>query len=295
MATKSVSFHIGIGTYDPNVFLAASKLLSAADDARAMYNLATTLGYRALDLVSRDIWDGKVPRPPNVLIDEDAKYTRAVNLFRQSAALLQDEGDRCLITFSGHGTQFKKLPGVVNGDGEFNEAACLFDFPLVDDVICGLLGDFKKGVDVFLMLDCCHSGSTSEAILEDNKILLELVDSHKQPSTLGKAKVAAMPSVAPPQIPAELMAKFKGFDRGTLRANIAIFEACQDTETTFDGKNPGNLSVYTQKFVNAVGDGVNSVRAVADAIAVGKPTIANCNPRFQHTKNDAFLSKPMKA
>ena len=89
-------------------------------------------------------------------------------------------------------------------------------------------------------------------------------------------------------------AKFKGFDRAKIAANVAAFEACRDNESTFDGKNPGDLSVYTKKFVGAVGDGMKTVRDVVSAIDA-MPEIENCHPQFQHTIDETFLGKRIKA
>jgi hypothetical protein len=298
MPNKHVSFHIGVHAYDPTVYQ-AKDLLSASDDARAMYNLADRLGFTPLDLKPRGQWDGTQPKtPPNVKIDQAAKYDDVVKLFNDAAALLKDEGDRCFITFSGHGTQFEKdLP--TNGDGKFNEAVCVFDFPLIDDVIVGLLGAFNKGVDVFLMLDCCHAGPTSDKkvghLLEGNKVaLLPLGAPPKQSSKFGIPKVAPKPTAPPPLRATQLFAEFKGFDRSTLTANVAAFLACRDTENTFDGKNPGDLSIFTRKFLDAVGDGTKSIRAVGQAVELPDPAITVCHPRFQHSEDETFLDRLMK-
>lgn len=296
MPNEHVSFHIGVRAYDPTVYH-ANDLLSAADDARAMYNLADRLGFTPLDLIPRGQWDGtQAKTPPNVKIDQAAKYDDVVKLFDDAAALLK-EGDRCFITFSGHGTQFEKDPPT-DGEGEFNEAVCVFDFPLIDDVIAGLLGAFNKGVDVLLMLDCCHAGPTSNNVshvLEGNKVaLLPAGAPPKRSSKYGIPKVAPKPTAPPPAKPTQLFAKFKGFDRTTLKANTAVFMACRDTENTFDGKNPGNLSIFTKKFLKAVGDGTKSIRDVGQAVELPDPAIPVCHPRFQHSGDETILDRPMK-
>jgi len=297
MPNKRVSFHVGVKVYDPQVYHEAPDLLSSADDARQMYNLAGALGYTGFDLKPRGKWQGADAAPPEVLIDQAAKYADVVGLFDDAAALLQDEGDACFITFSGHGTQFKKDPPLPDPEGKFNEAVCVFDFPLVDDVIVGLLGAFKKGVDVFIVLDCCHAGATSlhkGAILQDDKIALLPVMLPKQQPPQHGTKEAAAPLDPPPPLHNELFEKFKGFDRTKIAANVAAFEACRDNKSTFDGKNPGELSLYTAKFVNAIGDGSTTVADVAAAIQA-MPDEEDCEPQFQHTQDVTFLNKPMSA
>src|SRR4051812_12035195 len=152
MATKRVSFHVGVRTYDATAFPTAAPLQSPADDVRAMYNLANDLGYTPLDLVSRGSWIGAAPQPPNVLTDTAATYSSVVGLFRSAAALLQNNGDSCFITFSGHGTQFSNNEVHPTPDGLLDEAVCLHDYTLLDDVLYGLLAGFANDVNVLLVL-----------------------------------------------------------------------------------------------------------------------------------------------
>lgn len=302
MAAKRISFHVGVGTYDPHVYPTALPLLSAAFDARSMFNTALDLGYTPFDLKPAVAWDGTPPAPPNVFIDSAAKYDAVIDAFEQAADML-DDGDSCLISFSSHGTQFKNNAPQPTPDGPLNEAVCLFDYTLLDDVIYGLLGGFKKGVDVILMLDCCRAGATSPdigALLEaplppslaarQKTQLPSFLAARQTAPQFGKAKVIRPPNTsAAPQRAIDLQAKFKETNRLALSANVAAFEACGDKEDTFDGIDKNRASLYTFKFIEAVKSGAKSIGELANAIAQAQPQVPKCTPRFQRVGEDAFL------
>ena len=293
---KKISLHIGVGRYDPTTYPTAAKLISPALDARAMYNRADRLGYTPFDLTSRGQWNGSAPAPPNVLIDKKATYETVVGAFQDAAELLTNEGDKCLITFSGHGTQFANNDPMPNDEGPEDEALCLYDYALLDDVLYGLLEGFAKGVDVTLVLDCCHAGASSTdagAILLGRKLALAnrfLLSKLNATSPFGIAKVTRKPTIPAPPLAVELQKQFNDFNRLRLDANVAVFEACGDRQNTFDGKNPGDLSVYTTKFVAAVDRGITSVGALDAAITAATPHIVNCTPRLQRAGDDVFLN-----
>jgi len=311
MASKRVSFHVGVRTYDASVFPTAAPLQSPADDVRAMYNLANDLGYTPLDLVSRGPWIGATPAPPNVLTDTAATYSTVVGLFQSAAALLQKKGDSCFITFSGHGTQFSNIEIHPTLDGALDEAVCLHDYTLLDDVIYGLLAGFENDVNVLLVLDCCHAGATNPSgILESLKKSFDNLFSGKlfratervpkrptprqSSSPYGIKKVTKKPVKGPPQLAIDLQTQFKDFGRPNLRANVAVFQACGDKEDTFDGKNPGDLSVYTQKFVSAARNGATTIGGLKNAIATALPQITNCTPQFQPEGDANILATLLK-
>jgi hypothetical protein len=297
---KRVSFHIGVGTYDPIAYPTATPLISAAEDARAMYNLADNLGYTPLDLKPRGPWSGAAAAPPNVLIDKAAKYETVVGCFQKAAKVLNNEGDKCLITFSGHGTQFANNDAMPNPDGLLDEALCLFDYTLLDDVLYGLLEGFAKSVDVVLVLDSCHSGATSPdpgAIVAGKRTVVTNAFVRSRlaaASPFGIAKVTKKPVTPAPPLVVKLQQQFNDFNRLKLNANVAAFEACGDNQNTFDGKKPGDLSVYTTKFLAAAHAGITSIGELADAIAAADPCIENCTPRLQRAGQEAFLNTMLR-
>ena len=73
-------------------------------------------------------------------------------------------GDRCVLHFSGHGTQVPDQKPFDERDDGLDEALCLFDSNelgenlLLDDEL-GLWLDDLPEVDVTVILDCCHAGT----------------------------------------------------------------------------------------------------------------------------------------
>lgn len=100
----------------------------------------------------------------------NAEATRAnmvagmIDLVGSSAA-----GDRLVIQFSGHGTFVPDLNGDEDDEhGAFDEAWCPVDFRegnlLIDDDLAPIWDLIPDDVSVTLLIDCCHSGSSSRAI-----------------------------------------------------------------------------------------------------------------------------------
>jgi hypothetical protein len=72
------------------------------------------------------------------------------------------------VYFSGHGGQEPELVSGSESDG-LDETVCLYDVNLRDDVIHGfLLGSVPKSIRVFMVTDCCHSGSNFKAVRPHN-------------------------------------------------------------------------------------------------------------------------------
>jgi hypothetical protein len=296
MASTNVSFHIAVGSFRSAVYPGdTEELPSAARDAREMYNIATDLGYTGLDRKPRKPWDGSAPRPPEVLLDRAASYRAVVDLFESAAKAASAAGDRCFITFSSHGTQLKNVEEGVNFDGRFDEAVCLDDYPLRDDVLHGLLSKFEPGVNVTVVLDCCHSGanSTREGTvvehLKDHLLEASFSPVERTPlsamvkrSRFGIVKASEEPVTGAPPLAVELQIKFRDFGQPQLRANVAVFQACGANEKTFGGANAAQLSIYTGKFSDAI-KSATTLGELLTAIAAAKPDIPDCTPRFRRT------------
>lgn len=296
-APKRVSFHVGVGTYDPNSYPTALPLVSPPSDVRAMYGLAKSFGYTSVDLQPLAKWDGTSAAPANVRLDGAATYAEVVDFFTESAKLLQ-AGDRCFITFSCHGVQIEDLQ-VPSPDGLLDEGVCLFDFIMTDDVVTGLLRAFKKDVNVLLVLDCCHAGATSIAggvvnHIKDFAIDLVSFFTRKRPPAYGIAKRAEKPASMPPPIALKLQEQFKDAKSLPMDANVVVFQACEDDQLTYDGKGAADLSVYTRKFVDAAGAGDLTIAAVLHAIATALPKIPNCTPDYRSNGDAAFLDTLLK-
>lgn len=128
------SLHIGVPRVAPTLPEAAIPLQAAENDAMAMLTIAQQQGFRS-----------------ETLIAERATADSILNSIRKSAACLQP-GDIFLISFSGHG---RPLPG---SQGRKHENAWVtYDRPVGREELHSLLSQFKKGVRIVGISDCCFS------------------------------------------------------------------------------------------------------------------------------------------
>jgi hypothetical protein len=148
--SKGISLHIGINKYLPGRYPTAAPLQSAENDAIKMHEIAVERGYLAVN--GRN----------NLLLGKDATVQTFLDYVHAAQQELNAGGGAFFLSFSGHGSQ--KLdedqdasgPGIT--DAGPDEEWCLYDYPLLDDVLYGLLSQFDPGVNIFLVVDACHSG-----------------------------------------------------------------------------------------------------------------------------------------
>lgn len=141
---KGISVHIGVNLLDHANFYkntTLKDLKSCVNDAVEMEKLAERKGFQTRHLL------------------KNAKKDEVKDLIRNISKSQLVEGDICLITFSGHGSQIKDR----NRDERFDrrmldETWCLSDKPMSDDEILDLWTDFKEGVRILVISDSCHSG-----------------------------------------------------------------------------------------------------------------------------------------
>jgi hypothetical protein len=84
-------------------------------------------------------------------------------------------GDTLVFQYSGHGSQVRDTEGDELEDGK-DEIICPWDFDwdgtfIKDDDLASLFADMKKGVQLEVILDSCHSGTgTREMILDRSSL-----------------------------------------------------------------------------------------------------------------------------
>ncbi|WP_053803416.1 caspase family protein [Streptomyces rimosus] len=140
-----MSLHIGVNTvYPAHYGDAVAVLESCVNDAKAMQRMAQNLGYSG-----------------SVLADEDATVANVTAAIRAATEALFT-GDAFLLSFSGHGSQIPNSSADDEPDG-VDETLCLYDRMLVDDELHLLLTEFRTGVRVFVVFDCCHSATAAKA------------------------------------------------------------------------------------------------------------------------------------
>lgn len=107
--------------------------------------------------------------PDNVRLLLDGRATKAAIVERLKWLISESyDGDVALFWFSGHGSQIRDYDGdelkdhkdelLVTADMEW------WDDPLTDDVLRKIFKRHRDGVNLYVVLDCCHSGSGTRSI-----------------------------------------------------------------------------------------------------------------------------------
>ncbi len=140
-APRGLSLHVGLNEISPAHYGGSNGRLEACiNDAEEMEKLALAQGFKVLA----------------VLRDSQGTRQAVKDTFTQAAKALKS-GDIFFFSYSGHGSF---VPDE-NGDepDHADETWCLYDGMLIDDEVNLLWQAFAPGVRIFVLLDCCHSGS----------------------------------------------------------------------------------------------------------------------------------------
>jgi metacaspase-1 len=156
MAAKGLSLHVGLNNVDEVHYGRISKLKGCINDAKAMADLAKKQGFESLGMLT------------------DAEATReAVKGKILEAAQRLESGDFFFYTYSGHGSNLRDMDldeeRLKPGD-HFDETWLLYDGMLIDDEAAELWTQFKPGVRILVLLDCCHSGTATRSALEGSEL-----------------------------------------------------------------------------------------------------------------------------
>jgi hypothetical protein len=81
------------------------------------------------------------------------------------------EGDRVVVFFSGHGTQYEPGSGGPEEGDSANEAICLYDDDVDDDWLAGTI-TAEASAPVLLFLDACHSGGLVNDFPRGSNVLI---------------------------------------------------------------------------------------------------------------------------
>ena len=108
------------------------------------------------------------------LLNEEATYQNIIDHFGITWLLKAEEGDRVLIHYSGHGAREKAAPEFAPYfPEEKQETIVCYDsrleghYDLADKELAVLVERIaSKGVEVVLILDCCHSGSGTRNVAD---------------------------------------------------------------------------------------------------------------------------------
>lgn len=187
------STSVGLNGVSPAAYNGWSGDLLACDsDATGNAAVFATLGY-----TSKAIFDS-------------GSTLAAIRALMTAAAATTGPGDWFVMTYSGHGGQAESW--AFNG---YQETLCLYDGQMPDSELHNLLTAFQPGVNVVIILDCCHSGGMDKAGPPINRVRVAPLFVTRQ-------------SLPPP------------LERsGSIAANVAFMTACRSDELAEDGQTNG--------------------------------------------------------
>ncbi|MEM7368725.1 MAG: S8 family serine peptidase [Bacteroidota bacterium] len=241
---KIYSLHIGVSYVDDKHYQHhVSTLPCCVIDAQMMYNLGELLQY-----------DKK-----KLLLNESATVEEVKKTILEYSQDLS-EGDLCIITYSGHGSH---LPDK-NGDEVLGEDQtwCLYNRQLIDDELPYLWKEFKEGVNIFVLLDSCHSGTAVK-----NKREREEANPAHSPNALSNT-----PKTLDSQESLDVYLKnnaqydplledFPLIDEALIKANVLSISACQDDELAIAGSF---MSKFTFFVLRTLSDQANQLESFMD-------------------------------
>jgi metacaspase-1 len=233
---KGLSLHVGLNEVDANHYGSKNELAGCINDARAMEALAGQQGFEVI----------------NVLIDSQGTRA-AVSAGILEAAGRLNTGDIFLFTYSGHGSNMRDLNGDEKRNGPLDvmdEAWCLYDGMLIDDEAGELWRKFKPGVRVFVLLDCCHSGSAIKGDLGPGYPGPPRKNRGLTPSQANKAKLRNPDFYD--KIEKATAASASLGDKGEIQCSVRLISGCQDDEKSLDGDVNG---LFTENLLLAWSDG----------------------------------------
>ena len=258
-----LSLHIALNRVNPAAYGGWKGVLAGChNDADAMLAIANSRGAQSY-----------------MLLDEEATLRRVVDAFHL-LSLHSNPGDTVMITYSGHGGQVYDR-NQDESDG-FDETWCLYDAQLIDDDITRMLAAFKKGVQVIVVSDSCHSGTVTKASFQA-----------EQASMIGGRRIKSAPSAAC------RIAKNSGSILGTAeakiprqKATILLLGGCQDNQFSYDGEVNG---LFTSKLLHVWGAGqfTGNYREFRKAIVKLMPPEQTPSIHIMGGKDKAFESGPV--
>lgn len=262
------------------------------DDAQNMVNLLLKFGYNVTFMNDNNVKSSSL-------------YPTRANIQNTFATLLQNtqSGDDVVIFYAGHGTQIlssimkigDKLidTSQYNSDGE-DEAIVPVDVAynaqkqlnkdtlIIDETFRYWLQQYgKKGVRIFLMFDCCHSGTMCDLQYSyscpDN-----IADIGVPCNTISvndiKTKLAKEETVGVP-------------DDSKILATVITLSACKDSEVSWEeyvqwGDLAGKESqgLLTSSFIYNVQTGTNATKDIFKLLYCIAMQTSNHKPLGQHPK-----------
>ncbi|QES51258.1 peptidase C14 [Streptomyces venezuelae] len=224
-----LSLHVGLNKVDPARYDGwDGTLMACENDARDMAEVARAGGFE-----------------DTVILTDDGTVENITAALREAAGRLRT-GDMLLFTYSGHGGQIDNLAGSDDEPDRQDETLVFFDRQFLDDELYREFQRFEQDVRIFVLLDCCHSGSAIESVRE--MLTPQALQTQFQTRDPGRIEAASrlMPLLKQQQIAArdrsfytDLQRELKDGNGGSPAQNAVLIGACQDNQLASDGQING--------------------------------------------------------
>lgn len=232
---KGYSLNIGINKVDPNHYDNwEGKLALCENDAKKFYSIAKSNNFICLDPI----------------LTEDAKAEKIKNQILKIASKVE-KGDIVFISYSGHGSSIKDL----NQDekDKRDETWCLYDRQLIDDEIYELLCQFVEGVRVFIVSDCCQSGTAVMTANRTERMFASFIEQQgivEKRMPIGKSQIVFFKNQC---LYENIGSTLDKEIKNKIKASVILISGCQDNQQAYLGWY--EYSEFTEKFVDVYNDG----------------------------------------
>ncbi len=125
----------------------------------------------AVDFYSFLTVDQDIPEDHVILLVDDMATVEAFMTSLHDLLDRAGEEDRIVLFFSGHGTQYEPGSGGPEEDDSANEAICLYDDDVEDDLLARVITS-EASAPVLFFVDACNSGGLVNDFPEDSDVLL---------------------------------------------------------------------------------------------------------------------------
>ena len=215
---------IGIDEYD------RSPLAGCVADARLWKKTLSALGYEVTLMTNKE--------------------ATAENIRASVAKLVKSSrpGDRLVLQFAGHGTQFTDLDGdEAHGDSPARDeclcaADCDFgeDGLVIDDELRNIIETLPEGVAMTCFFDCCHSGSATRAAL-------------RMTDDVSGADVRARFLSPSPAMEKAYKKRINAIRKIASRALVpqkdVLFSACRSSELAYESNRQGDFTRHATAII----------------------------------------------
>jgi uncharacterized caspase-like protein len=169
-------------------------------------------------------------------------------------------GDVLVFHFSGHGSQVPDRHGDEASDG-LDEIICPYDLdwdaPFTDDDLHGIVKHVPAGVNLTVVLDCCHAGTGLREAWQDSTSGARhpLTRAPRMKCIRRPVAAAAAPGFAEPR--AGTAARVRRFGRMAADEGAILLAACREDQVSadafIDGDYHGAFTYYLCDAVRAAG------------------------------------------